>query len=53
VSHGPGSAEVYWVRSDGMVFSNSRHPQVNGGHWNHPANDIAHIVGSATVRMVA
>ena len=36
VSHGPGCAEVYWVRSDGMVLGNTRHPEVNGGHWNHP-----------------
>ena len=32
----PGRVEVFWVRPDGMVFTNARDPKLNGGAWNNP-----------------
>jgi hypothetical protein len=46
----PGIVEVFWVRPDGMVFTNGRDPNINGGKWNNPINDVAPYVGSAGIR---
>jgi len=45
----PGIVEVFWVRSDGMVFTNARDPHINGGNWNNPM-PIAPAPGSADPR---
>ena len=47
----PGIVEVFWVRPDGMVFTNARDPNVNGGNWNNPI-PIAPNPGSAAIRDV-
>jgi len=49
VSRSPGSVEVFWVRPDGVVFTNGRDPGVNGGQWNNPIA-IAANPGSADPR---
>src|SRR5271167_1844538 len=36
VSSHPGEVEVFWVRPDGMVFTNSHDPNFNAGKWNNP-----------------
>ena len=48
VSESPGTVEVFWVRPDGMVFTNAR---VNGGAWANPI-PIAANAGSAAIRDV-
>jgi hypothetical protein len=45
----PGTVEVFWVRPDGMVFTNARDPNINGGNWNNPM-PIAAAPGSADPR---
>jgi hypothetical protein len=45
----PGIVEVFWVRPDGMVFTNARDPHFNGGNWNNPIA-IAPAPGSAAIR---
>ena len=49
VSPVPGVVEVFWVRPDGMVFTNAREPNINGGRWNNPI-PIASAPGSADPR---
>jgi hypothetical protein len=49
VSPAPGIVEVFWIRPDGMVFTNARHPSLNGGRWNNPI-PIAPNPGSADPR---
>lgn len=49
VSPAPGIVEVFWVRPDGMVFTNARDPNLNGGNWNNPM-PIAPLPGSADPR---
>ena len=51
VSPAPGIVEVFWVRPDGMVFTNARDPNINGGNWNNPI-PIAANPGSAAIRNV-
>ena len=50
VSPGSGIVEVFWVRPDGMVFTNGRDVSFNGGNWNNPINDVAPLAGSADPR---
>jgi hypothetical protein len=45
----PGVVEVFWVRPDGMVFTNARDPHINSGNWNNPV-PIAAAVGAADPR---
>jgi hypothetical protein len=52
VSPAPGWTEVFWVRPDGMVFTNAKIPGFNGGQWNNPINDVAPNPGSASIRDV-
>ena len=47
----PGIVEVFWVRPDGMVFTNARDPHINSGNWNNPI-PIAPNPGSAAIREV-
>ncbi|MFF9158369.1 hypothetical protein ACF1AB_39790 [Streptomyces sp. NPDC014846] len=47
VSTAPGVVEVFWVRPDGMVFTNVRNPN---GTWNNPINNVAPNPGSADPR---
>jgi len=49
VSHSPGIVEVFWIRPDGMVFTNARDPNINNGNWNNPI-PIAPNQGSADPR---
>jgi hypothetical protein len=35
-----------------MVFTNVRHPEINGGQWNNPINAVAANAGSAAIRDV-
>ena len=51
VSPVPGIIEVFWVRPDGMVFTNAREPNINGGRWNNPI-PIAPNPLSAAIRNV-
>src|SRR5436190_16985665 len=48
----PGIVEVFWVRPDGMVFTNARDPNINNGNWNNPINNVAPLPGSAVIRSV-
>src|SRR5262249_10948755 len=50
VATSSGAVEVFWVSPDGMVFTNVRHPEINGGRWNNPINAVAPNVGSADPR---
>jgi hypothetical protein len=50
VSTAPGAVEVFWIRSDGMVFTNGRIPNLNQGNWNNPINNVAPAPGSADPR---
>ena len=50
VSAQPGVVEVFWIRTDGMVFTNSRDPNINQGNWNNPINNVAPAPGSADPR---
>ena len=45
------TVEVFWVRPDGMVFTNARHPDINNGNWNNPI-PIASNPDSAAIRDV-
>ncbi|HEV7242033.1 MAG TPA: galactose oxidase-like domain-containing protein, partial [Thermoanaerobaculia bacterium] len=50
VSPTPGIVEVFWVRSDGMVLTNGRDPNINDGNWNNPISDVEPNAGSADPR---
>jgi hypothetical protein len=50
VSAQPGAVEVFWIRPDGMVFTNARDPNINQGNWNNPINNVAPAPGSADPR---
>ena len=49
LSREPKAVEVFWIRPDGMVFTNARDPSFNNGNWNNP-NPIAANPGSADPR---
>jgi hypothetical protein len=48
----PGIVEVFWVRPDGMVFTNARDPRIDHGNWNKNPVPIAEAAGAAAVRDV-
>jgi hypothetical protein len=50
VCSSPGAVEVFWIRPDGMVFTNARIPNFNQGNWNQPINSVASAAGSADPR---
>jgi hypothetical protein len=41
------AVEVLWIRSDGMIFTNAQNPNINGGNWNQPINNVAPLSGTA------
>jgi hypothetical protein len=41
------TAEVFWIRGDGMIFTNAQNPSVNRNNWNNPINSVAPSPGSA------
>ncbi|WP_188273209.1 tyrosinase family protein [Streptomyces sp. CBMA152] len=43
VSTAPGLVDVFWIRSDGIIFTNARNPD---GTWNNPIADVAPNPGS-------
>ena len=47
VAHSSGVVEVFWIRPDGMVFTNVRNPDLT---WNNPINNVAPNPGSADPR---
>ena len=51
VSHSPKVVEVFWIRPDGMVFTNARTPHLNNGNWNNPI-PIADNPGDAAIRNI-
>ncbi len=50
-SWGHYDVEVFWIRPDGMVFTNARDPHLNNGNWNNPI-PIASNPGSAVIRNI-